>query len=183
MKMFKPSWAVLAVAVVAGTLAGCSTAPARAVDITANLRASLDQGGFKDVAVMQDRDKGVVTLVGHVPSDGDKVEAGRVATSLAGNQVVSNQIAVVPPGDASDAKKVNSALDDGIESNLHAALITDKLDDGVKFTVKNHVVTLTGQVNSQAKRAQTEQVAAAVLNVQQVVNELQVKNQKATTTQ
>jgi osmotically-inducible protein OsmY len=42
------------------------------------------------------------------------------------------------------------------------------------------VVTLTGDVNSQAKRAQAEQVAAAVLNVDQVVNELQVKKQKAT---
>jgi osmotically-inducible protein OsmY len=41
-------------------------------------------------------------------------------------------------------------------------------------------VTLTGQVNSQSKRRAVESVAAAVPNVQQVVNELQVKNQKAT---
>jgi osmotically-inducible protein OsmY len=43
-------------------------------------------------------------------------------------------------------------------------------------------VTLTGEVSSQAKRAQVEQVASTVPNVQQVVNELQVKNQKATST-
>jgi osmotically-inducible protein OsmY len=49
----------------------------------------------------------------------------------------------------------------------------------VKYAVKNHVVTLTGEVGSQAKRARAEDVAAAVLNVQQVVNELQVKEQKA----
>ena len=29
-------------------------------------RTSLDQAGFKDVSVSQDRDKGVVTLSGHV---------------------------------------------------------------------------------------------------------------------
>ena len=54
---------------------------------------------------------------------------------------------------------------------------------GTKYDVKNGVVTLTGEVNSQAKRAQVEKVASAVLNVQQVVNELQVKNQKATSSE
>jgi osmotically-inducible protein OsmY len=50
----------------------------------------------------------------------------------------------------------------------------------VKFTVKNHVVTLTGEVNSAANRARAEAVASGVPNVQQVVNTLQVKDQKAT---
>jgi osmotically-inducible protein OsmY len=66
---------------------------------------------------------------------------------------------------------------------LDAALIQSKLRDGVEFAVKNHVVTLTGQVNSQSKRRAVESVAAAVPNVQQVVNELQVKNQKATSSE
>jgi hypothetical protein len=35
-------------------------------------------------------------------------------------------------------------------------------------------------VDSQSKRAQAEEIASTVLNVQQVVNELQVKAQKAT---
>jgi osmotically-inducible protein OsmY len=49
----------------------------------------------------------------------------------------------------------------------------------VKYGVKNGVATLTGQVNSQSKRAEAERVAASVPNVQQVVNELQVTDQKA----
>jgi hyperosmotically inducible protein len=48
--------------------------------------------------------------------------------------------------------------------------------------VKSGVVTLTGAVNSQSKRAYAEKVAAAVPNVQQVVNELQIKDQKASST-
>ena len=44
-------------------------------------------------------------------------------------------------------------------------------------------MTLTGDVDSQATRARAEQVASAVLNVQQVVNELQVKGQKATSSE
>jgi osmotically-inducible protein OsmY len=115
-----------------------------------------------------------------VASDSDKLQAESIAKSIAGTQVVSNQIAVIPPGAESDAKTINSDLDKGIESNLSAALIQAKLHDSVKFAVKNHVVTLTGEVDSQSKRAQAQEIAAAVLNVQQVVNELQVKRQKAT---
>jgi osmotically-inducible protein OsmY len=74
---------------------------------------------------------------------------------------------------------MNSDLDKGIESNLDAALVQAKLNSGVKYSVTNHVVTLTGEVDSQSKRTQVEQVASTVPNVQQVVNELQVKNQKA----
>ena len=92
---------------------------------------------------------------------------------------MSNQIAVIPPGAESDAKTVNSDLDKAIESNLDAALIKEKLHERVKYAVKNHVVTLTGEVDSQSKRARAEKVASAILNVQQVVNELQVKRQKA----
>jgi osmotically-inducible protein OsmY len=84
------------------------------------------------------------------------------------------------PGAESDAKTVHSDLDKGIENNLHAALVQNKLEDNVKFDVKNGVVKLTGDVNSQALRSQAAQIASAVPNVQQVVNEVQVKNQRAT---
>jgi osmotically-inducible protein OsmY len=182
MKTLKPCLAVLAV-VLAGTSVGCSTMTSKAADVTDSLRASLDQAGLKDVSARQDREKGVVTLGGHVAADADKAQAETIAKSMAGAQVVSNQIAVVPPGGESDARSVNSDLDKGIESNLDAALIKENLHDNVKYAVKNHVVTLTGDVNSEAKRTRAEQVAAAVLNVQQVVNEIQVKGQKATSTQ
>jgi osmotically-inducible protein OsmY len=93
---------------------------------------------------------------------------------------VSNQLAVVPPAAESEAKTVNSDLDKGIEKNLDAALIQHRLNKNIKYDVKNGVVTLTGEVNSQSRRAQVEKVASAVPNVQQVVNELQVREQTAT---
>jgi hyperosmotically inducible protein len=164
---------------IVGTLLGCSDTT-KSPDVSDSVRKSLDQAGLKDVSVSQDRDKGVVTLSGHVPSDGDKAQAESIAKSIAGGQVVSNQIGVIPSVDESQAKTVNSDLDTGIEKNLDAALIQRRLNKGVKYDVKNGVVTLTGEVNSQARRAQAEKVASAVPNVQQVVNELQVKDQKAT---
>ena len=178
MKTFKTCLSLLAVVVV-GTLVGCSTTSTKAADVSASIRTSLDQAGFKDVSASQDRDKGVVTLGGHVATDNDKAQAESIARSIAGTQVVANQIAVIPRGVESEAKTVNSDLDKGIESNLDAALIVDNLHESVKYAVKNHVVTLTGEVDSQSKRARAEKVASAILNVQQVVNELQVKRQKA----
>ena len=178
MKALKPCFALLAVLAV-GALVGCSNTT-KSADVTASIRTSLDQANLKNVSVSQDREKGVVTLGGNVAADADKSQAESIAKSMAGGQVVSDQIAVIPVGGERDAKTVNSDLDKGIENNLDAALVLNKLQKRVKNDVKNGVVTLTGEVRSQSERAQAETVAAAVPNVLQVVNELQVKNQKAT---
>jgi osmotically-inducible protein OsmY len=124
-----------------------------------------------------------VTLGGQVASENDKSQAESLAKSLAGAQVVADQIAVIPVGAEKEAKAVNSDLDQGIEKNLDAALIQNKLHKSVKYEVKNGVVTLTGEVNSENKRAFAEKVATGVPNVAQVVNNLQVKNQKASSSQ
>ncbi len=163
-------------------MAGCS-GTTKSPEVSDSIRKSLDQAGYTDVSVSQDRDKGVVTLGGKVASENDKSQAESLAKSLAGGQVVADQIAVIPVGIEKDAKAVNSDLDDGIEKNLDAALIQNSLHDNVKYEVKSNVVTLSGVVNSQSKRDQAETVAAAVPNVKQVVNELQVKNQKASSSQ
>jgi hyperosmotically inducible periplasmic protein len=170
----------IAVLLALGALSACSNTPTKSPDVADTLRKSLDQANFKDVSVSQDRDKGVVTLTGTTATEADKAQAESIAKSIAGGQVVSNQIAVQPPGNESVAKSVNADLDKGIDKNLHAMLVQNKLDSAVKYDVKNGVVTLTGTVNSQTKRAMVEKLASDVPNVRQVVNELQVKNQKAT---
>ncbi len=179
MSTFKLSCAASA-ALVVGTLMGCSASPTKSPDVSSDIRKSLDQNGLKDVSVSQDRDKGVVTLTGTTASDADKAQAESIAKSIAGTQVVADQISVRPPGVESVAKKVDSDLDQGIEKNFDAVLVQHKLDSAVKYDVKNGVVTLNGKVNSQTKRAWVEKLAAQVPNVKQVVNELQVKDQKAT---
>jgi hyperosmotically inducible protein len=151
--------------------------------VAASIRTALDQAGFKKVSVEEDRGKGVVTLGGNVGADADKAQAEALAKSLAGSEVVADQIAVLPLGAESDARTMNSDLDNGIEQNLDAALIQSKLRKGVKYAVKSGVVTLTGEVDSPSKRRAVQKVAASVPNVQQVVNELQVKNQKASSSE
>jgi hyperosmotically inducible protein len=163
-------------------LLGCSNTATKSPDVTDSVRRSLDQSGYKDVSVSQDRDKGVVTLAGTVASESDKAQAESLTKAAAGGQVVANTIAVRPPGDESAAKAVDSDLDKAIEKNLDAALVKRKLDKGVRYDVKNGVVTLKGDAGTPSRRAAIEQVASGVTNVKQVVNEMELKGQKATST-
>jgi hyperosmotically inducible protein len=174
----KSSFGLLALAL---ALAGCSSTM-KSPDVAGPIRKALDQAGYKDVSVSQDRDKGVVTLTGHVPADSDKSQAEQMAKSIAGTEVVADEISVQPAGYASSAKTIDSDVDKSIEKLVDATLIQNNLHDYVKYSAKNGVVTLTGEVNSQQARDQAQQLAASVPNVQQVVNEIQVKNQKATGT-
>ncbi len=163
-----------------GTLAGCSSTVTKSPDVAGSIRTSLDQSNLKDVSVSQDRDKGLVTLGGHVTSESDKAQAETLAKSIAVGEVVSNQVAVLPPGAETEAKDVNADLDEGINKNLDAAFLQSSMKKGVSHSVKNGVVTLTGEVGSESRRAKAQTVASSVPNVRQVINELQVKNQKAT---
>jgi osmotically-inducible protein OsmY len=124
-----------------------------------------------------------VTLGGQIASDSKKAHAESIAASVANGQVASDQIAVLPAGAESEGRTVNSDLDKGIEQNLDAELIQSKLHDRVKFAVKSQVVTLTGEVDSQATRRQAGKIVTSIPYIQQVVNEQQVKNQKATSSE
>lgn len=101
-------------ALLIGISVGCLNAP-KSPDVSDSIRKSLDQSGYKDVGVKQDREKGVVTLSGTVPTENDKLQAESIAKSIAGSQVVANEIAVRPSGDESTAKKVESDLDNALK--------------------------------------------------------------------
>jgi osmotically-inducible protein OsmY len=177
--MKTPKMSLIFAGVLAASLfSGCHAT--KSPDVSDNIRKSLDQAGLKDVSVSQDRDKGVVTLSGHVPDAGSKSQADSIAKEIAQSEVVADEVAVVPAGSESAAKAINSDVDNGISKNLDAALIQYGFKKNVKYDVKSGVVTLSGDVDSTNMRSQAEQVAATVPYVQQVVNELQVKDQKAT---
>jgi osmotically-inducible protein OsmY len=139
----------------AGLLAGCSTTP-KTTAATDIIRKALDHAGLKEVSVTQDRDKGVVTLGGHVATYADKANASQIAPSLATDQVVANQVAILPAKDSGPTKTVNADLDEGIDKNLDAALISNGYKTGIRHSVKNEVVTLTGTVDTESQRTQLE---------------------------
>jgi hyperosmotically inducible protein len=152
----------------------------QAPDVTSDIRHALDQAGLKDVKVGQDRVKAVVNLSGDVATDADKTRAETIAHSIAGDQVVSNEIGVRPNGDQGTARKVDSDLDSAVDKSLDATLVQHRLKDNVRYDVKNGVVTLKGRVASEAQRTSVEKLAKDVPNVKEVVNELDVKTRRAT---
>jgi osmotically-inducible protein OsmY len=140
------------------------------------VKKALEQADLKDVTVTEDRDKNTITLGGKLHSEDAKQQAAQIAQSVAGNRIVVNQISVEPVGNETAAKKIESNVDDGIENNYQAALISKGLDkEHIRFNAKNGVLVLKGSVKNSTQRKDAEQVADNVPNVAQVVNEIQVR--------
>jgi hypothetical protein len=97
-KSLKVFWLEYLALMIIGVLIGCEKMATQSPDISDSIRKSLEQAGLKDVSVRQDRDKGVVTLGGHVAADAGKSQAESIANAIAAGQVVADQIAVIPPG-------------------------------------------------------------------------------------
>jgi hyperosmotically inducible periplasmic protein len=157
----------------------CTQQRANTPSVKDQVNKALDSANLKDVKVDEDRDKGVVKLSGDVKTPEDKQRAEDIARQNAPNMVVSNEIGVRPEGAEGTAKDIDNNLDSGIEKNYKAALTENRLDNQhIRVDVKNGVVTLKGDVDNMQQRQQAEKLAANIPNVQQVVNELEVKGAK-----
>ncbi len=163
-------------------VAGCNTSPAHPDDKAA-VTQSLSANNLGDVSVSQDQDKGVITLTGNVPSDDQKSQAASLAQQAAPGYTIANQIGVRPAGAESQAGSVASNLDSGIEDNFKASLKAHaNLDDqSISYSSKNGTLVLKGSVKTAGQKKEAEKLAKQVPNVQQVVNEIEVKPGKHST--
>jgi hyperosmotically inducible protein len=163
-------------------LAGCNR-DAQHPDVKDAVDSAMTSNNLGVVKVSQDRDKGVLTLTGDVISADDKARAETVAKGAAPGYTIANDLGVRPQGNEDQAKSVDSKLDDGIKDNYKAALKAHKnLDDqSISSDVKNGTITLTGSVKTAAQKAEAAKLAKTVPNVKEVVNELEVKNDKHST--
>ena len=140
------------------------------------VKKALEQAELKDVTVSEDQDKNTITLGGTVHSDEAKAKAADVAKAAANTRIIANEISVRPVGSESEAKDVASNLDDAIEKNYKAALISSGLEkQHVSFKAKNRVLILTGSVHNGNERQHAEKLAAGIPNVQQVLNQIEVR--------
>ena len=171
-------------AVLAGALsiAGCHNQPAHADEKSA-VTSSLNSNNLSSISVSQDRDKGLITLTGDVSSDDQKSQAENLAKQAAPDYTVADEIGVRPLGAQSQASAVDSNLDNGIEDNYKAEIKAHKsLDDqSILANAKNGTLVLTGSVKTTGQKKEAESLAKKVPNVQQVVNELEVKPGKHST--
>lgn len=170
-------YSVVLMAVLAlGALVGCSSQRANTPPAKDAVVNALKDKGMNNINVDENRDKGVITLKGDVQSDEQRRQAGDIAQAAAPGRVISNELAVRPQGDEGTAKKIDSNTDDAIESSFKAEIAAHHWDNQhIHFNAKNGVLTLKGDVDTPAQRAQVQTVAAKIDGVRQVVNELNVK--------
>jgi len=170
----KNGW-IIAIAM-AVTLLGAACSKQASVSRKDGVKAALEQADLKDVSVSEDNDKNTITLGGTLHSDEAKQKAADVAEANAAGRVVVNEVRVEPVGMESQARDVASNVDDGIESNYKAALASKGLSkQHIRFNAKNGVLTLKGSVTTPTQREEAQQLAQAVPNVQQVLNEIDVR--------
>jgi hypothetical protein len=141
-----------------------------------NVERSLKQADLQNVTVTEDRDRNLITLGGTVHSPEAKGRAAEVAKAAAPSRVIANQISIQPVGQESAAKKISKDVDSAIEKQYQAVLIANHLDNqDIHYKASNGVLTISGKVDTSDDRQTAQQLAASVPNVQQVINELQVK--------
>jgi hyperosmotically inducible protein len=158
---------------------GCTSDRASTPDVKDQVLKALANAGYKDVKVATNNDKQLVTLTGDVKTQEDKEKANELAKTAAAGYVVSNEVGVRPEGVEGAAKKIDSNVDDAIEKDFKAVIIANRLEkQHIRYDAKNGVLTLKGDVDTPVQRTQVEKLAATVPNVQQVVNELDVKGAK-----
>jgi hyperosmotically inducible protein len=166
----------LAAALLLAWCIGCSSNKASTRDVKDQVAKALDNAGYKDLNVTTDKDKQLVTLKGDVKTQEDKERAEDAAKAAAGGWVVANELGVRPEGVEGAARKIDANVDSAIEKDFKAVLIANRLDDQhIRYDAKNGVLTLKGDVDTAAQREKAEKLAATVPNVQQVVNELDIK--------
>ncbi len=162
-------------------LAGCKSNPAHPDEKSA-VNSSLSSNNLSAVSVSQDQDKGVMTLTGNVDTDAKKAQAESLARQAAPDYTVANEIGVRPAGDG-QAGSVASNRDSAIEDNYKASLKENKAlnDQSISYSAKNGTLVLKGSVKTAAQKKEAEKLAKGIQNVEQVVNEIEVKPGKHST--
>jgi osmotically-inducible protein OsmY len=140
------------------------------------IKNNLKQANLNDVKVDVNTEKKVVTLQGDVKSDSYKEQAEDIARSNADGYIIANEIGVRPDNDT-NAKKADSNADDAIRTQWKALAAQNGWgNQHIRTSVKNRVLTLKGDVDTPTQRDTVERSAAQIAGVEQVVNELSVKD-------
>lgn len=171
----------VAAALVAATLAGCTTGPAyesnaAAVDdatITANVKAALVQDSETRASnVSVNTIRGRVELTGFVNSREEGDEAARDALRVAGVRSVDNKVQINGGGAV-----VGRATDDrSISEDVRSALASnpETQSSRIQVSTSDGVVQLAGFVYTDEQRATAGSVASSVQGVRHVDNDLRL---------
>ena len=145
-----------------GPTSGLDNASASMAIKSRMLRSQTNFSGV-DVRVVD----GVVLLMGHVPTEDAKEEAGRIARSAPNVRDVGNELNVDP-----DGRTLLGANDQLILSQVRARLIADELvrASSVHVEVYDGVVYLLGRVRSASEVERAASITSRTVGVKRVVS-------------
>jgi osmotically-inducible protein OsmY len=135
---------------------------------------ALKDANLEDVNVDWDRDANVVHLKGKVDDPNQKQRADEIANQIVGTSgKVLNELEV--EGMSGEVPADNR--DDAIKEMIDAKLEEDPAlkERNINVDVNNGVVTLTGEVNSQAEKTKLGAVVKEVEGVKDFANEVKVE--------
>jgi osmotically-inducible protein OsmY len=138
-------------------------------DIKFNLDTDAATEGF-DIAVKVNN--GVVTISGNVNTWYERAHAEDIASKVRGVRKVINQIEIYRETTRTHTR---ATVAKDIKENFKKNWAVRSVYDRINVTVKEGVVTLTGEVDTWAQRRQAEEVAFNTEGVWKVDNRLQVK--------
>lgn len=145
------------------SLAACNSKPKDA-DVKAAVDKSIAAIPYLS-GINTDVKDGVVTLSGQVKDDGEKLGAEAAAKAVNGVKSVINNITIAPP----PAAPVVITADDPLKASVDNTI---KAYPGVTATVKDGVITLTGQI----KKADLQKLMMALntLKPKKIENQLTI---------
>jgi osmotically-inducible protein OsmY len=150
-----------------GALAtACSNAP----DPQDQVSRELEAAQIEDVNLDYDSSNRVLHLKGEVDNTAEKSRAEEIATRVVGTSGhVANELTIAGPA--------SSAIDDmdgNIRRELNAKIANDAAleNRSINFDVNNGVVTIKGEVRTDAERQKVAELTRATANVRDVVNSL-----------
>jgi hyperosmotically inducible protein len=168
---------------------GCAETDA---GITTNVKSKLVSDDLvKARQIDVDTQEGVVTLTGTVQSSEEEAQALQLARDVSGVTSVVDNITVSPDGEQNAAPTTgygdaagstadrmgDAAADAGITAKVKTALMADDTVKGLQIDVDTSggVVTLSGNVNSQAEKTKAVEIAGQVEDVARVEDKLTVR--------
>jgi len=150
------------------SLGACNRGP----DPKDQIERDLKSASISDVNVDYDRSDKVVHLKGAVDSSAEKSRAEEIAQRAVGTTGrVANELTVKGVND-----KTADDMDSAIRKELNAKVNNDQMlnDRSINFDVNNGVVTIKGEVRTEAEKANVSEMAKSTQNVRDVVNTLEI---------
>src|SRR5262245_50591610 len=145
-------------------------------DYESMTKTALSRAGIENVTADYDSKAKIVHLTGEVPTQADREKAGEVATqAVAPYAQLANEVTVARSA-ANNAKTADD-LDSGLSTRLENMVDEDKTlqKTDIDFDVTNGIVTIKGQVQTNAQKTHVEQLARSQPGVKDVINSLEVK--------